>query len=51
MAQALANRDGAILPLITAAIEPSDVLVERHVCVDTTVSGGNAELLAEVAAP
>jgi len=48
--QALAKRDGAILPLITSAIEPPDVLLERHVCVDTTASGGNAELLAEVAA-
>ncbi|MCG6902669.1 MAG: bifunctional proline dehydrogenase/L-glutamate gamma-semialdehyde dehydrogenase PutA, partial [Rhodobacter sp.] len=31
------------------ALLPADVLVERHVCVDTTASGGNAELLAEVA--
>ena len=49
-AQALAARKGAILPLIIGAIEAADVLLERHVCVDTTASGGNAELLAEVAA-
>ncbi len=45
----LAERDGPILPLITGTIEEPDVLLERHVCVDTTASGGNAELLAEVA--
>ncbi len=48
--QALAAREGAILPLITGTIEVSDVLLERHVCVDTTASGGNAELLAAVGA-
>ncbi|SMX33040.1 bifunctional proline dehydrogenase/L-glutamate gamma-semialdehyde dehydrogenase PutA [Actibacterium lipolyticum] len=47
--QALANRTGPILPLITEAITPSRVQLERHVCVDTTASGGNAALLAEVA--
>lgn len=45
---ALARRGGTILPLITGPIEAPDVLLERHVCVDTTASGGNAELLAEV---
>lgn len=49
IAQALAKRNGPILPLIVAAIEPADVLLERHVCVDTTASGGNAELLAGAA--
>ncbi len=48
--RALAAREGAILPLITGALDRADVLLERHVCVDTTASGGNAELLAEVAA-
>jgi len=48
--QALAKREGPILPLITGAVEAPDVLLERHVCVDTTASGGNAELLAEVSA-
>ena len=48
---ALACRDGALLPLITGDISAPDVLLERHLCIDTTASGGNAELLAEVAAP
>ncbi len=45
-AQALSKRDGPILPLITKAPIAADVLVERHVCINTTASGGNAELLA-----
>ncbi|MDJ0826515.1 MAG: bifunctional proline dehydrogenase/L-glutamate gamma-semialdehyde dehydrogenase PutA [Rhodobacter sp.] len=49
LSQALARRDGPLLPLITGAVEAPDVLLERHLCVDTTASGGNAELLAEVA--
>ncbi|MDJ0630623.1 MAG: bifunctional proline dehydrogenase/L-glutamate gamma-semialdehyde dehydrogenase PutA [Rhodobacter sp.] len=49
-ARALARRTGPILPLITGAIEAPDVLLERHVCVDTTASGGNAELLAQISA-
>jgi RHH-type proline utilization regulon transcriptional repressor/proline dehydrogenase/delta 1-pyrroline-5-carboxylate dehydrogenase len=49
LAQALAERDGPILPLIVTDIAPHMVLVERHLCVDTTASGGNAALLAEVA--
>ncbi|WP_425052563.1 bifunctional proline dehydrogenase/L-glutamate gamma-semialdehyde dehydrogenase PutA [Psychromarinibacter sp. S121] len=48
LAQALAKRDGAILPLITTRPSEPDVLLERHLCIDTTASGGNAELLAEV---
>jgi len=50
LVRALSRRDGAILPLITGVIEAPDVMLERHVCVDTTASGGNAELLAEVSA-
>ncbi|MEM1386160.1 MAG: bifunctional proline dehydrogenase/L-glutamate gamma-semialdehyde dehydrogenase PutA [Pseudomonadota bacterium] len=45
---ALADRDGAILPLITAAPIAADALLERHVCIDTTAAGGNADLLASV---
>ncbi|MEM9581397.1 MAG: bifunctional proline dehydrogenase/L-glutamate gamma-semialdehyde dehydrogenase, partial [Pseudomonadota bacterium] len=45
-AQALARRDGAILPLITGAPALADVVQEKHLCVDTTASGGNADLLA-----
>ena len=44
---ALAARPGPILPLIVGEIEAPDVLLERHVCIDTTASGGNARLLAE----
>ena len=47
-AAALATRPGPILPLITDRPDASHVLVERHLCIDTTASGGNAELLAEV---
>jgi RHH-type proline utilization regulon transcriptional repressor/proline dehydrogenase/delta 1-pyrroline-5-carboxylate dehydrogenase len=45
--QALSRRKGPILPLITSKPEVSQVLMERHVCVDTTASGGNAQLLAD----
>lgn len=47
-AQALAARDGAILPLITARPDAAHVFNERHLCIDTTASGGNAQLLAEM---
>ncbi len=42
---ALAKRPGAILPLITGMPTAETVTHERHLCVDTTASGGNAELL------
>ena len=45
-ARALAAREGAILPLITAAPDLAHVAHERHLCVDTTAAGGNAALLA-----
>ncbi len=44
--QALAARDGPIIPLIPGLPDVARVLVERHVCVDTTASGGNAALLS-----
>ena len=44
--QALARRDGPILPLITEQVAPERYIVERHLCVDTTAAGGNASLLA-----
>lgn len=47
-ALALAQRPGAIVPLI-GAVDAAHVLLERHVCIDTTASGGNAELLGSVA--
>jgi RHH-type proline utilization regulon transcriptional repressor/proline dehydrogenase/delta 1-pyrroline-5-carboxylate dehydrogenase len=46
-AQALSGRAGPILPLI-ALPDVAHVRLERHVCIDTTASGGNAQLLAEV---
>ncbi len=44
-AQALSQRTGPILPLITGLPDSGHVLNERHVCVDTTAAGGNAALL------
>ena len=46
-AQALAARKGPILPLIGGLPDRGHALMERHVCIDTTASGGNAQLLAE----
>jgi len=46
--QALADRNGAIIPLITDLISPASYAHERAVCVDTTAAGGNAALLAKV---
>ncbi|MEE9454896.1 MAG: bifunctional proline dehydrogenase/L-glutamate gamma-semialdehyde dehydrogenase PutA [Paracoccaceae bacterium] len=43
---ALAARAGMIIPLITHKNCADRLLHERHVCVDTTASGGNASLLA-----
>jgi RHH-type proline utilization regulon transcriptional repressor/proline dehydrogenase/delta 1-pyrroline-5-carboxylate dehydrogenase len=48
-AQALSQRNGPILPLITGMPDTGHVLNERHVCVDTTAAGGNAALLGGVA--
>ncbi len=47
-ARALAARKGPILPLIGTKPDAGHALLERHVCIDTTASGGNAQLLAEV---
>ncbi|MEL6478484.1 MAG: L-glutamate gamma-semialdehyde dehydrogenase, partial [Pseudomonadota bacterium] len=48
--QSLAARDGAILPLITEP-DPARFVLERHVCIDTTAAGGNAQLLAASSDP
>ena len=45
-AQALAQRAGPIVPLITDVPDRAHVLQERHLCVDTTAAGGNTALLA-----
>ena len=44
--QALAQRDGALLPLITEHTLDQRYVIERHLCVDTTAAGGNASLIA-----
>jgi RHH-type proline utilization regulon transcriptional repressor/proline dehydrogenase/delta 1-pyrroline-5-carboxylate dehydrogenase len=43
---ALSERKGPILPLIVEGHLPERFVKERHVCEDTTASGGNATLLA-----
>jgi RHH-type transcriptional regulator, proline utilization regulon repressor / proline dehydrogenase / delta 1-pyrroline-5-carboxylate dehydrogenase len=43
---ALAKRDGPIIPLILEANPGERLVLERHVCIDTTAAGGNAALLA-----
>lgn len=44
--KALAKRNGPILPLVTTLPDEAHVLLERHLCVDTTAAGGNAALLS-----
>jgi RHH-type proline utilization regulon transcriptional repressor/proline dehydrogenase/delta 1-pyrroline-5-carboxylate dehydrogenase len=44
--EALAARPGAIVPLARRAELAGLGLLERHLCIDTTASGGNATLLA-----
>ena len=46
---ALSARKGPILPLITDLPDAGHAVLERHTCIDTTASGGNAQLLVEVA--
>ncbi|MEL7343252.1 MAG: bifunctional proline dehydrogenase/L-glutamate gamma-semialdehyde dehydrogenase PutA [Pseudomonadota bacterium] len=45
-ARVMAEREGAILPVITSMPDLGHAFFERHLCVDTTAAGGNAELLA-----
>ena len=47
--QALAQRPGAIIPLIPGRPDLTRVKSETHVCVDTTASGGNTDLLGGAA--
>ncbi len=49
--QALARRDGAILPLLAGPEDATRLVLERHVCIDTTAAGGNAALLAGRTSP
>jgi RHH-type proline utilization regulon transcriptional repressor/proline dehydrogenase/delta 1-pyrroline-5-carboxylate dehydrogenase len=46
-AEALAAREGAIIPLITEAAPEHRLSIERQLCIDTTAAGGNAALLAK----
>jgi RHH-type proline utilization regulon transcriptional repressor/proline dehydrogenase/delta 1-pyrroline-5-carboxylate dehydrogenase len=46
--QALAKRNGPIIPLITTEDLQNYCVIERHICIDTTAAGGNASLLAGV---
>ena len=48
--QALARREGPIIPLVTDHNLYPYCWIERHVCIDTTASGGNVELLSQDAA-
>ena len=45
--QALAARDGRLVPLIAEDDITARCRLERHVCTDTTAAGGNASLLAQ----
>ncbi|WP_346891623.1 bifunctional proline dehydrogenase/L-glutamate gamma-semialdehyde dehydrogenase PutA [uncultured Roseibium sp.] len=47
---ALAQRDGPLVPLATDRDMAGYCHLERHVCIDTTASGGNASLLAAAGA-
>ena len=47
-ARAIARRSGPILPLVGTLPDAAHARLERHVCIDTTASGGNAQLLADV---
>jgi RHH-type proline utilization regulon transcriptional repressor/proline dehydrogenase/delta 1-pyrroline-5-carboxylate dehydrogenase len=42
----LADRQGAIVPLLTSPRDIGLLQVERHLCVDTTAAGGNAALMS-----
>ncbi len=46
-AVALSRREGPIVPLIGGLPDLGHVVHERHLCVDTTAAGGNAQLLVE----
>ncbi len=44
--RALAERDGVLIPLIPETDAPERLIIERHLCIDTTAAGGNASLIA-----
>ena len=45
--RALAARAGPLIPLLAEGDLAERCRIERHLCVDTTASGGNATLLAQ----
>ena len=45
---ALAEREGKLIPLICEDDVFGRLIVERHLCIDTTAAGGNASLIAAV---
>ena len=47
--QALSKRTGPITAMIAGQPDAAHALLERHVCIDTTAAGGNADLLVQVA--
>jgi RHH-type proline utilization regulon transcriptional repressor/proline dehydrogenase/delta 1-pyrroline-5-carboxylate dehydrogenase len=44
--QALAARPGALISLVSGQDLAARCRLERHICIDTTAAGGNAQLLA-----
>ena len=43
---ALAQREGQLIPLLSGVAETERLILERHLCIDTTAAGGNASLIA-----
>ena len=44
--KALAQRNGPLIPLVCGIEESERLVLERHLCIDTTAAGGNASLIA-----
>ena len=44
--QALAQREGPIIPLLMHSDLAEHCRLERHICINTTASGGNVSLLS-----
>jgi RHH-type proline utilization regulon transcriptional repressor/proline dehydrogenase/delta 1-pyrroline-5-carboxylate dehydrogenase len=42
----LSEREGKLIPLICEIDALDRLIVERHLCIDTTAAGGNASLIA-----
>ncbi len=49
--RALAARPGGLIAFVADAASPERFVQERHLCIDTTASGGNVALLAAAARP